>query len=56
MAFGRRYTHVVARLKLLLRLVFGAFLGALYLWFAGVLNAAQAKRRRVAKRRARRRA
>jgi hypothetical protein len=46
----------MARLKLILRLVAGAFLGALYLWFAGVLNAARARRRRVLKAAARKRA
>jgi len=45
----------VARLKLLLKLVAGAFGGGFYLWFAGVLNAARAKRRRARKRAARRR-
>ena len=43
------------RLKLLVRLVFAAFGGFLYLWFAGVLNAARARRSRVRKRAARRR-
>src|SRR4030095_14283143 len=46
-AFARRYTQGMARLKLLLRVVLAAFGGLLYLWFAGVLNAARAKRRRA---------
>jgi hypothetical protein len=46
----------MARLKLLLRLALAAFGGLLYLWFAGVLNAARAKRRRALKAAARRRA
>jgi hypothetical protein len=45
----------MARLKLLLRLVAGAFVGLLYVWFAAVLNAARARRRRVLKAAARRR-
>jgi len=46
----------MARLKLLLRLAMASFVGLLYLWFAGVLNAARAKRRRALKAAARRRA
>ena len=46
----------MARVKLLLRMAAAAMGGLLYLWFAGVLNAARAKRRRRLKAAARKRA